>query len=101
MPANNVEAKCRNIMCSAPASWWINQATYYCFAHYLEYKYIKARDKRREEYVPRPRKQRVVKPCGTPAAAKRHRTNNETPCDDCLASERARYAERKGVRKRG
>lgn len=38
---------------------------------------------------------RPVAPCGTPAAARRHRSRGETPCDPCLAAEtRDRQARR-------
>lgn len=36
-----------------------------------------------------------LKPCGTMAAYRRHRRNNETPCDDCKRAEReAKAAQR-------
>ena len=37
-----------------------------------------------------------TRPCGTPAAAKRHQRRGEKPCDDCRAAQRAETADRKG-----
>jgi len=36
---------------------------------------------------------RLPKPCGTVAAAQRHKRNNETPCDLCTEAMRKHQAE--------
>jgi hypothetical protein len=54
--------------------------------------------------MPATRRWRHVKPCGTPAAARRHLRQRGTVlvCDTCAASERARqaayYAQRRAAR---
>jgi hypothetical protein len=40
-----------------------------------------------------------VRPCGTAAAARRHRYHGEDLCDLCRASERARDCERRRIRR--
>jgi hypothetical protein len=40
---------------------------------------------------------RTPAPCGTPAAAKRHRRHGEPLCAPCVAAERAYFRERKPV----
>jgi hypothetical protein len=42
----------------------------------------------------------VVKPCGTPAAYRRHKRHGERPCESCAQAERRRNQDRMRARRR-
>lgn len=60
----------------------------FCRQHIREHNALK---KDEERVFVNGRVFRVLKPCGTTAAAKRHRRRGEDVCDACHAAERAKY----------
>lgn len=56
-------------------------------------------DRLRVYRSPRPRRPRQVRPCGTPAAAWRHRKRREPMCAPCRTAERAHDSARKRDRR--
>lgn len=80
----------------------------YCRAHHLEWRYIESLRRMRERtaaavaergvakvYAGRP-----LKPCGTPAAAKRHRQRGEPVCEPCRVADNARTYEWREARRK-
>lgn len=69
----------------------------HCLAHHLEFKYLQHVERQRARYVPTRREN--LKPCGTPAAAARHRRRKEPVCDPCRIADNERTAAHKAATK--
>lgn len=110
------EQPCYHPLCGDVASRWhrvpgVKAARGACLAHHLEHRYNESKRRMREATKAR-REQRggkrvyagkPLQPCGTPAAAKRHRERGEPVCAPCKAADNARtkaWREANGRRRR-
>lgn len=97
---------CYHPLCADVASRWhrvpgVREARGACLAHHLEHRYQEGKRRMREANAARnaARKGKRVtyagkplQPCGTPAAAKRHREAGEPVCQPCRVADNARTA---------
>jgi len=86
---------CRHPLCGDSATYYERvargaEARPHCRAHHLEWKYLQHVQRLRDRYQPRTR---AVMPCGTAAAAARHRRRKEPVCDPCRLADNARTTE--------
>lgn len=93
--SDETQVPCSHPLCGDLATYWDIQKPKplpHCRAHHLEWKYLQHVERNRRRYEPRERTN--LHPCGTPAAAARHRRRRELPlkdfCVECNDAENAR-----------
>lgn len=97
------EQPCYHPLCGDVATRWhrvpgMKPSRGACLAHHLEHRYQEGKRRMREATKARKTARggarvyagKPVQPCGTPAAAKRHRERGETVCEPCRKADNAR-----------